>query len=273
MTPEDSCQVYVAGFSFHRKPFYTSQLDGVKTYLIRLQTDGRCRARYDGKLGMIETGDLLLYSPAEPYELKVDHEINSLGELMIESGDYHIFFGGDWIDQWWKSESRPTRMNFPLSESFLSLFRQIVLEQRRMENPYPEISGYFMRILCLEVDRLLKEQPKTTKNTYMAYRIKHYIEENASYMFKLEDVATHVGISISRAVHLFKQTFGTSIMQYTLDVKLDMARERVIFSPLSLENVSETSGFANYTYFHRVFRARFGMSPKQFRIANREQLK
>ena len=107
----------------------------------------------------------------------------------------------------------------------------------------------------------------------MAYRIKHYIEENASYMFKLEDVATHVGISISRAVHLFKQTFGTSIMQYTLDVKLDMARERVIFSPLSLENVSETSGFANYTYFHRVFRARFGMSPKQFRIANREQLK
>ncbi|MNP16730.1 Arabinose operon regulatory protein [compost metagenome] len=273
MIPDNSCQVNVAGFSFHRKPFYTSQLDGVKTYLMRLQTDGRCRARYDGKLGMVETGDLLLYSPNEPYELKIDYEVNSLGELMIESGDYHIFFGGDWIDHWWKSEIRPTRMNFPLHESFLSLFRQIALEQRRMENPYPEISGYYMRILCLEVDRLLKEQPKTTQKTYLAYQIKHYIEENASYMFKLEDVAAHVGISISRAVHLFKDTFDTSIMQYTLDVKLDMAKERVIFSPLSLEHVAETCGFASYTYFHRVFKARFGISPKQFRIANREHLK
>ncbi|MHA0857334.1 AraC family transcriptional regulator [Paenibacillus sp. CMAA1364] len=272
MNSIDSCQVYVAGFSFHSKPFYSLHLDGNSRYLIRLQTDGRCRALYDGKLGLIKTGDLLLYSPDEPYELKVDHETNSLGESIIESGDYHIFFGGDWVDQWWNSSSRPTRVNIPLHESFLSLFRQIVLEQRRLENPYPEISGYFMRILCLEVDRLLLEQPKTTHKTYLAYQIKHYIEENATYTFKLEDVAAHVGISISRAVHLFKQTFDTSIMQYTLDVRLDMARERVIFSPLSLDNVAETSGFASYTYFHRVFRARYGMSPKQFRIANRELL-
>ena len=34
-----------------------------------------------------------------------------------------------------------------------------------------------------------------------------------------------------------------------------------VFSPLSLEDVAETSGFANYTYFHRVFRSRFGVSP------------
>ncbi|MEC0089995.1 AraC family transcriptional regulator [Paenibacillus macquariensis] len=275
MINEDSCQVYVAGFSFHKKPFYTSTLDvdGINTYLMRFQTDGRCRARYDGQLGLIETGDLLLYSPSEPYELKIDKELNSLGELTIESGDYHIFFGGPWIDKWWKSQVRPTRMKLPLNEGFLILFRQIALEQRRMENPYPEISGYYMKILCLELDRQLKEQPTTTHKSYLAYQIKHYIEENASHMFKLDDVASHVGISVSRAVHLFKETFDTSIMQYTIDVKLDMARERIIFSPMSLENVAETSGFANYTYFYRVFRARFGMSPKQFRIANREQLK
>lgn len=273
MSTLESCQVYIAGFSFHQKPYYSSEMDGVKTYLLRIQTDGRCRARYDGKLGMIEAGDLLLYSPGEPYELKIDQETNSLGELMVESGDYHIFFGGTWVDEWWNRQDRPTRMTFPLNEGFLNLFRQIVLEQRRMENPYPEISGYFLRILCLDIDRLLKEQPTTTHKTYLAYRIKHYLEENASYMFKLEDVAAHVGISVSRAVHLFKEAFGTSIIQYTLDVKLDMARERIIFSPMSLENVAVTSGFANYTYFHRVFRSRYGVSPKQFRLANREQLK
>ena len=41
---------------------------------------------------------------------------------------------------------------------------------------------------------------------------------------------------------------------------------------MTLEQVSESSGFNNYTYFHRVFRSRFGMSPKEFRVIHREQM-
>ncbi|BFH61622.1 MULTISPECIES: AraC family transcriptional regulator [Paenibacillus] len=272
MTALDTVHVYTAGFSFHRKPFFMTEMYGVKNYLMRLQTDGKCRARVNGELVQIEAGDLLIFSPDEPYELKIDEELNAQNELAVESGDYHIFFGGSWADEWWSRQKRPTKIKVPLNETILGLFRQIVLEQRKIANPFPEISEYYMRILCLETDRLLREHPSTTPKTYLAYRIKHYIEENASFSFKLEDVAAHVGISVSRAVHLFKEAFGTSIMQYTLDVRLDMARERIIFSPMSLETIAETSGFANYTYFHRVFRSRFGKSPKEFRIANREQI-
>ncbi|MED5017511.1 AraC family transcriptional regulator [Paenibacillus chibensis] len=272
MTTQETVHIYTAGFSFHHKPFYMTEMNGVNNYLMRLQTDGRCKARVNGEMVRIEAGDLLIFSPDEPYELRIEEEPNAQNELMVESGDYHIFFGGEWIDEWWSRQKRPTRIKVPLNETILSLFRQIVLEQRKMSNPFPEISGYYMRILCLETDRLLREHPSTTPKTYLAYQIKHYIEEHASVSFKLEDVAAHVGISVSRAVHLFKEAFGTSIMQYTLEVRLEMARERIIFSPMSLENIAETSGFANYTYFHRVFRSRFGKSPKEFRIANREQI-
>lgn len=265
-------QVKAANFSFHRKPFEMTRASGFDTYLMRLQTDGRCRARINGKLSLIEPGDLLIFRPGQPYELKIDDEVNPQGELTIESGDYHIFFRGTWADEWWKARKRPTRIRIPLDERYLGLFRQLVLEQRRLTNPYPEISAYTLRILCLEVDRLITEQPATTPKTYLAHRMKNYIEENASSIFRLEDVASHVGISVSRAVHLFKEAFGTTIMQYTLEVRLDMARERIIFSPMSLEDVAETSGFANYTYFHRVFRSRFGVSPKQFRIENRNSI-
>jgi len=272
MPTDFSCQVLTAGFSFHRKPYSMVQLDGVKNYLMRLQTDGRCRARIDGSMSKVDAGDLLLFDPDEPYELRIDNEYNPMGERLVESGDYHIFFNGSWVDEWWKHHKRPTRIKVELSESLLTLFRQLILEQRRLSNPYPEISSYYMRILCLEVDRLLSEHPTHTKTNYVAYEIKNYIEENASSLFKLEDVATHLGISVSRGVHLFKETFGKSIMQYTLDVRLNMARERIIFSPMTLEQVSESSGFNNYTYFHRVFRSRFGMSPKEFRLIHREQM-
>ncbi|MDO7905208.1 helix-turn-helix domain-containing protein [Paenibacillus sp. JX-17] len=272
MLSDESCQVLTAGFSFHRKPFYSNQPEGLKNYLLRLQMDGRCKARVGKEMVQVEAGDLLIFDPYEHYELKIDNELNPLGELLIESGDYHIFFGGPWADEWWKRRKRPTKVKMQMTEGFLGLFRQIVMEQRRISNPYPEISEYYMKILCLEVDRMLSEHPTTTNQSYLAYRMKNYIEENASSIFKLEDVASHVDISVSRSVHLFKEAFGTSIMQYTLDVRLNMARERIIFSPMSLEQVAESSGFANYTYFHRVFRSRFGMAPKEFRAIHREQL-
>ncbi|MGG1876790.1 AraC family transcriptional regulator [Paenibacillus cisolokensis] len=269
MEPSFTSQVVAADFSFHRKPFEMTLPDGFDSYLMRLQTNGRCRAVIDGELVHIEPGDLLICHPGQPYELKIDDELNAHGELTIESGDYHIFIKGDWVDAWWNAVKRPAKIRMPLEERYLSHFRSLVLEQRRITNPYPQIADYTVRILCLEVDRLLSEQPSTTPKTYLAYRMKNYIEENASSMFKLEDVAGHVGISVSRAVHLFKEAFGTTIMQYTMEVRLNMAKERIVFSPLSLEDVAETSGFASYTYFHRVFRSRFGVSPKQYRMASR----
>ncbi|WP_017815309.1 AraC family transcriptional regulator [Paenibacillus shenyangensis] len=266
------CKVFTAGYSFHRKPFHMHEPQGIQNYLFRFQTEGSCQLRQNGQLVNVEVGDLHIYAPDQPYELRIDYTPASTGKSIVESGDYHIFFGGEWADEWWQQRKRPARVKIPLTDNIMDLMRQISMEKRRMDNPYPEILSHYMKILCMSVDRYLSEQPTGGPKTYLAYQIKNYIEENASSTFKLEDIALHIGISVSRAVHLFKEAFDTTIMQYALEVRLNMAQERIMFSPMPLEEVAESSGFANYTYFHRVFRSKFGMSPKEFRISKREHI-
>ncbi|AWB45136.1 AraC family transcriptional regulator [Paenibacillus sp. CAA11] len=273
MNRTDELHILAAGYSVHRKSYYMNELAGLDHYLIRIQTEGKAFTRCENKIEAVETGDLLLFAPGEPYELRIESPDDHKADLRMISGDYFIFLRGPWVDEWWAARKRPNKIKTTLSDGFIGLFRQITLEQQRITNPCPEISEYYMKILCLDIDRQLSERPLSNQGSYLAYQIKHFIEENAAQPFRLEDAAAHAGISVSRAVHLFKATFGRSIIQYALEVRLNMARERIMFSPLSLEHVAESSGFPSYNYFHKVFRAKFGMSPKQFRLASRENMK
>lgn len=265
-----TCEVLSAGYSHHTKPFQVASRKGLRNYLIRFQTEGLCRALVGDELVLIQPGDLLLYKPTDRYELRVEPEVQANGELAVFSGDYYFFCQGTWLDEWWNKSPKPRKAHIPLSEDILNLCRHAALEQQRVKGRSKEISDYYLRILCLSIERILSEQAFYSKKgkSFLAVQMKSYIEEHALTPLKLEEVARHVGLSVSRAVHLFKSIFGQSIMQYTLQIRLSIARERILFSKMSLEQIAEASGFNSYTYFYRMFRARYGMSPKEYRNAD-----
>lgn len=266
-TTDLGIRVLSAGYAFHNKPYHGKN-EPRHNYLIRIQTEGLSRTWIDGQYELLEPGDLLIIHPDDYYELLINEEDHQ-GERKIESGDYYIFFTGPWVQAWWQERKRPFRVRTPLEEGIVQLCRLSVIEHRRKSEDSPAILDYLMRVMLLTIDRLITEQRPHMMSSFLAYRIKNFIEENATTNFQLQDIADHFSISISRAVHLYKEVFGKSIMQHALEVRLNLARERIIYTNMPLDVIAETSGFANYTYFHRVFRRQFGLSPKEYRVQNR----
>lgn len=260
-------EVLVAGYSYHTKPIHMQNHAGLDNYLIRLQVEGYAFAWVGKGLELITPGDLLIYKPGDPYELLIQEASPNKEVAQSGSGDYFIFCRGDWLDNWWQLKPKPQLINISLDETILALWQRVVAEKRRVWDELSEISDYLLRSLCLALDRAIAVQSENPKgSTGLAYRIKYFVEQNATTQFSLNDVAEYMDLSVSRIVHLFKATFGQSIIDYAIHVRLNIACERIQFTRMSLEQIAEASGFHNYSYFSRLFRARYNLSPSEYKL-------
>ena len=63
----------------------------------------------------------------------------------------------------------------------------------------------------------------------------------------------------------FKETMGTSFIEYLKDYRLTMAARLLQSSDDAILDISVEVGFDNLSYFNRSFKARYGMTPRQYR--------
>jgi AraC-like DNA-binding protein len=70
-------------------------------------------------------------------------------------------------------------------------------------------------------------------------------------------------------IHVFKELFHLTPIQYHQKVRLERAKNLIRHTPASLQEIAEQLGFANIHAFSRAFKSKEGMSPSQFRGAER----
>lgn len=256
-------KLHACSYAYHTKPyrlFYHRQ----PFYLFRLQMHGTCKVLVDQKLTRIEPGDLLLYKPGDPYELQIGSKAHT------ESGDYFLLCEGDWIEAWWKQSVRKNKLRVRLNSGIVSLWQQLCAEQHRLE-PNTLLIQHLLCALCLSIDQISvsveedKTQRFSNKSAMLCKEMKHYIEEHAFKAIRVEDISKGAGLSESRASHLFKDYYGYSLIQYVQEVRLRNALNLIQFTDYTLEYISEICGFNNYSYFHKVFKEKFDLTPKAVR--------
>jgi LacI family transcriptional regulator len=96
-----------------------------------------------------------------------------------------------------------------------------------------------------------------------------YIRSHAAGSPYISDIARFVGVARTTLQTRFHAVVGHTMLDEIQRVRIQLAKELLRTSDLSLEMISDRCGFGNSQRFSVLFRQRTGMAPSQFRRASR----
>lgn len=95
--------------------------------------------------------------------------------------------------------------------------------------------------------------------------IKHYLDTYYTEDLSLDYISEAFHINKFYISRKFKELYGTTINNYIQDKRISYAKQYLRYSDLSIADIASKCGYADFTYFTRVFKKKEGMSPSKFK--------
>jgi AraC family transcriptional regulator of arabinose operon len=96
-----------------------------------------------------------------------------------------------------------------------------------------------------------------------------FMREHLASTFTVAELAIQAGLSVSHYSALFRAQVGRSPIVFFTFLKVQEACQLLTHSKLRIKEVANQLGFSDMYYFSRVFTKLMGLSPRQFRQADR----
>ena len=96
-------------------------------------------------------------------------------------------------------------------------------------------------------------------------KIKNLIEKEYAKDISLNYVAENVNLTPAYVSYIFKKETGQTLVKYVTDIKMMKARKMLEEGTLKIVQVAKTCGYENQSYFNRLFKNYYGVTPKQLR--------
>ena len=147
------------------------------------------------------------------------------------------------------------------SENFDNAFS--VLSQ---ENDIAMLKDFVQKLLseCIQAIQGAKSQNENPT----IKKVCDYIDQNLDKDISLEEMADYSSVSPFYLSKLFKDEKGVTFINFITDKRLDKGRELLSKSDLSIKEITAQIGYNDQNYFSRIFKNKFGLSPKEYRQLN-----
>lgn len=120
--------------------------------------------------------------------------------------------------------------------------------------------------LCITITQQRKEAKVSNRNTDLVNTIKQAIEDNlCDSMMSLESLSDICGISPSYLSRCFKAQMECTPMNYVDTLRMNLVKEKLRTTDLSLKQILPETGFVDQSNFIRKFKKAEGVTPMNYR--------
>lgn len=145
----------------------------------------------------------------------------------------------------------------PLPERIRALKQILPLDQQYL----PQILGTGFEILT-HISMLARKQQARSP---LFERAKYLLGGNLDQSLSVAEAARALRMSAPSLNRLFQKKMQLSPQKYRMLCRINVARDMLRHSELSIKEIAEKTGFCNQFYFSREFSRHLGESPSQFR--------
>ncbi len=98
--------------------------------------------------------------------------------------------------------------------------------------------------------------------------ITSYISEHIEKNISREEIASVLGLSVRQVERIVRSSTGKPTHDYILNKKMDIVKEMLIRSDMTLSQISNITGFSSEFHLSRIFKKLVGESPREYRRRN-----
>ena len=122
----------------------------------------------------------------------------------------------------------------------------------------------FAQKFLMECTQAVSNVKKAEENPIIK-KVCAYVDENLSKDISLETAADFAGVSSFYLSKLFKEEKGETFINFISDKRLEKSRQLLSETDLSIKEITAEVGYNDQNYFSRIFKTKYGLSPKEYR--------
>jgi two-component system response regulator YesN len=113
---------------------------------------------------------------------------------------------------------------------------------------------------------------KEKKRKVRGQRMRDFIDQNFTRKIIARDVAKEAGLSVGRALHLFREETGMAMTSYINKMKVDYGKYLLLNSDIQLAELADQLGYYDQSHFTKNFKKFEKITPSHFRLKYKTEI-
>lgn len=155
-----------------------------------------------------------------------------------------------------------------LQDAFLHCFQGIYQERTAQRPEFEAMVQMYVCQLLILVQRLAQEAPQYLlhgRGKLLSESIKQYIDMHYAEEISLSKLSNIFHVSTYHIAHEVKRDMGISPINYLIGRRIGEAQRLLTSTDMTVAAISQAVGYANTSYFMKLFQRRVGMTPTHFK--------